>query len=198
MRFDETKGFKFISYAVWWIRQSIIQALGEQGRIVRLPSNRVNLGNQVQRAYSKLEQVQERAPSVEELATELNICEEEILSLGDYNFSYVSLDTPISATSEESMSDTMVDEKTGSADKKVTDQLSLQLEVERCLQSLTKRENNIVRCFFGIGLPEPISLQEIADHYNMSKERVRQIKDKALNHLRAPNKVALLRKYLGS
>src|SRR5438309_659806 len=106
MRFDETKGFKFISYAVWWIRQSIIQALGEQGRIVRLPSNRVNLGNQVQRAYSKLEQVQERAPSVEELATELNICEEEILSLGDYNFSYVSLDTPISATSEESMSDT--------------------------------------------------------------------------------------------
>jgi RNA polymerase primary sigma factor len=198
MRFDETKGFKFISYAVWWIRQSIIQALSEQGRIVRLPSNRVNLGNQVQKAYSQLEQSQGRAPSIEELAVELNISEEEILSLGDYNINYVSLDTPISMTSEESMSDTMIDEKNGSADKKVTEHLSLQIEIERCLQSLTKRENNIVRSYFGIGLPSPISLQQIADHYNMSKERVRQIKDKAITHLRAPKKAALLQKYLGS
>src|SRR5215203_1964778 len=124
MRFDETKGFKFISYAVWWIRQSIIQALSEQGRMVRLPSNRVNLGNKVQRAFSQLEQLYEREPSPEELAAELKISEEELASVSDYNINYVSLDTP-SLVTEESMSDSMMDSTSKPADQEVVYEQSL-------------------------------------------------------------------------
>jgi RNA polymerase primary sigma factor len=196
MRFDETKGFKFISYAVWWIRQTIIQALSEQARMVRLPSNRIHLGNKVQKAISLWEQVYERAPSSEELANEMKISEEDLQSVNDYHINYVSLDSPNPITGEESMLDNMIDMDADGTDEKVDYRQSLETEIERCLKTLTERERNIVRAFFGIGLPEALSLSEIAVKHSMSGERVRQIKDKAISHLRNPKKSRLLRDYL--
>jgi RNA polymerase primary sigma factor len=197
LRFDETRGFKFISYAVWWIRQSIIQAISEQGRMVRLPSNRVHLGNKMQKAIAHLEQVHERTPSYGELADELQISEEELQSIGDYSSSYVSLDSPNPFTGEESMGDFLIDDKSDRTDKHVAYKKSLEIEVMRCLGSLAKREQSILCDFFGIGVPSPLTIHEIAGKLNMSSERVRQIKDKAIKHLRAPNKACLLREYLG-
>jgi len=196
MRFDETKGFKFISFAVWWIRQSIIQALSDQARMVRLPSNRVNLGNKVQRTLSHLEQIYERTPSSEELATEMNISEEDLRSVNDYHINYVSLDSPNPITGEESMLDNMIDEEARGTDGNVNYSQSLKIEIKRCLKTLTERERNILCCFFGIGVPEALSLGEIAVQHNMTGERVRQIKDKAIMHLRNPKKSHLLREYL--
>jgi len=195
-RFDETRGFKFISYAVWWIRQSIMQAINDQGRMVRLPSNRVSLGNKMQRAVSLLEQIHERTPSEEELADELKISEEDLLSIANYHINYVSLDSPNSVSSEETMLDNMIDEETDGADEDINHVQSLNIEIKRCLKTLTDRERNIVCAFFGIGLPEPLSLNQIAVHYNMTGERVRQIKDKAIRHLRNPKKSLLLKQYL--
>jgi RNA polymerase primary sigma factor len=196
MRFDETKGFKFISYAVWWIRQTIIQALSEQARMVRLPSNRVHLGNKVQKVFSLLEQIHERAPSTEELASEMQISEEDLQTVHDYHINYVSLDSPNPITGEDSMLENMVDEKAMGTDEVVDHMQSLAIEIKRCLETLTERERNIVCSFFGIGIPEPLSLNEIAVKHNMSGERVRQIKDKAITHLRNPKKSRLLREYL--
>lgn len=196
MRFDETKGFKFISYAVWWIRQSIIQAISDQGRMVRLPSNRVNLGNKVQRAISLWEQAHERAPSQEELANEMKVTEEDLRSVHDYHINYISLDSPNPMTGEESMLDTMIDMETEDTDERVDYSESLKIEIKRCLKTLTERESNIVCAFFGIGFPEPLSLGEIAHRHDMTGERVRQIKDKAINHLRNPKKSRLLKQYL--
>lgn len=195
MRFDETKGFKFISYAVWWIRQSIIQALSEQGRMVRLPSNRVTLGNKVQKAFSLLEQINERSPSLEELSDEMKIPQQDLQSVSDYQINYVSLDSPNPVT-EETMLDTMIDEAAEGTDEAVDHIQSLKIEIKRCLKTLTERERNIVCAFFGIGVPEPLSLSEIAVQYAMTGERVRQIKDKALLHLRNPKKAKLLKQYL--
>jgi RNA polymerase primary sigma factor len=196
MRFDETKGFKFISYAVWWIRQSIIQALSEQARMVRLPSNRIHLGNKVQRAISLLEQVHERTPSQEELAHEMKISEEDLQTVNDYHINYVSLDSPNPVTGEETMLENMIDEDADDTDEKMNYNQSLEIEVKRCLKTLTERERNIVCAFFGIGLPEPLSLSKIALLYDMTGERVRQIKDKAISHLRHPKKSRLLKEYL--
>lgn len=196
MRFDETKGFKFISYAVWWIRQTIIQALSEQARMVRLPSNRVNLGNKMQRAFSLLEQMHERAPSQEELAHEMQISEEDLQTVNDYHINYVSLDSPNPLTGEESMLDNMIDVEAYGTDEKVNHKQSLEIEIKRCLRTLTEREKNIVCSFFGIGLPEALSLSDIALKYDMSSERVRQIKDKAITHLRNPKKSKLLKAFL--
>jgi RNA polymerase primary sigma factor len=196
MRFDETKGFKFISYAVWWIRQSIIQALGDQARMVRLPSNRVNLGNKVQRAFSQLEQIYERPPSSEELASEMKISEKDLRSVNDYHINYVSLDSPHPITGEDSILGNMIDEEADGTDESVDHKQSLNIEINRCLKTLTERERNIVCALFGIGLSEPLSLSEIALKYNMSCERVRQIKGKAIVHLRDPKKSKLLRAYL--
>ncbi|HEX6332866.1 MAG TPA: RNA polymerase sigma factor RpoD/SigA [Flavisolibacter sp.] len=198
MRFDETKGFKFISYAVWWIRQAIIQALSEQARLVRLPSNRVNLGNKVQQAYSQLEQMHERAPSAEELADELQITEEQIRSVSDYNFNYVSLDAPTHVNSDETMIDHVQDHESGPADINLRHKESLEREVMRCLGTLGEREQHIIRFFFGIGIPEPLSLNEIAEKFNMTGERVRQLKDRAIHQLRMPKRSKLLREYLGN
>lgn len=195
MRFDETKGFKFISYAVWWIRQSIIQALSEQGRMVRLPSNRVTLGNKVQKAFSLLEQINERSPSLEELSDEMKIPQHDLQSVSDYQINYVSLDSPNPVT-EETMLDAMIDETADGTDEAVDHTQSLKIEIKRCLKTLTERERNIVCAFFGIGIPEPLSLNEIAVQYDMTGERVRQIKDKALLHLRNPKKAKLLKQYL--
>ena len=196
MRFDETKGFKFISYAVWWIRQSIIQALGDQARMVRLPSNRVNLGNKVQRTFSQLEQIYERPPSSSELASEMKISEEALRSVHDYHINYVSLDSPHPITGEDSILGNMIDEEADGTDQSVDHKQSLDIEIKRCLKTLTERERNIVCAFFGIGLSEPLSLSQIALKYNMSCERVRQIKGKAIVHLRDPKKSKLLREYL--
>jgi RNA polymerase primary sigma factor len=196
MRFDETKGFKFISYAVWWIRQSIIQALSDQGRMVRLPSNRVNLGNKVQRVFSLLEQMHERAPSQEELANEMKISEEDLQLVNDYHINYVSLDSPNQTTGEETMLDHMIDEKANSTDENIDYTESLRVEIKRCLKTLTERERNIVCAFFGIGFSSALSLSEIAVRYDMTGERVRQIKDKAIRHLRHPKKSQLLKPYL--
>jgi RNA polymerase primary sigma factor len=195
-RFDETKGFKFISYAVWWIRQSIIQALSEQGRMVKLPSNKVSLGNKLQKVYSQLEQVHERAPSSEELASELEISEKELQSIHDYHINYISLDSPHPVTGEDNMMDTMIDMMVKPTDESIDHRQSLEIEIKRCLKSLTEKERNILCSFFGIGIPEPLSLNEIAVRYEMSGERVRQIKDKAVSHLRNPKKARLLKQYL--
>lgn len=195
MRFDETKGFKFISYAVWWIRQGIIQALADQGRMVRLPSNRVTLGNKVQKAISLWEQIHERAPSETELADEMKISEQELQSVNNYHINYVSLDSPNPVT-DESLVETMIDEESTETDENVDHNQSLEIEIKRCLRSLTQRERNIVCAFFGIGVPEALSLGEIALQHNMTGERVRQLKDKAIAHLRNPKKARLLKQYL--
>jgi RNA polymerase primary sigma factor len=196
LRFDESRGFKFISYAVWWIRQSIMQALNEQGRMVRLPSNRVSLGNKVQRAISSWEQAHERGPSYEELAEELHISEQDFVSVANYHVNYVSLDTPHPVNADETLLDKMVDEAAVATDQHVDHFQSLKIEIRRCLETLTEREQKIVCAFFGIGLPEPMSLNEIGLLYKMTGERVRQIKDKAIVRLRAPKKSRLLKQYL--
>jgi len=196
-RFDETKGFKFISYAVWWIRQSIIHALGQQGRIVRIPSNRVGLSIKVQRVFAQLEQLHQRAPSTVELAEELQITEDELLHIGEHNGHYVSLDAPSLFTNEESsMGENMADKGGDRTDDKVDYKQSLEIEVMRCLRTLNERERDILCYFFGIGLPEALSVHEIAKKYDMTGERVRQIKDKAVTNLRNSKKSTLLRKYL--
>lgn len=195
-RFDETKGFKFISYAVWWIRQGIIQALSEQGRLVRLPTNRVNLSNKVQRAYTQLEQAEERAPTFRELAEELQINEKDVESVNDFNINYISLDKPLHTLTEESMLDRLVDNTSETTDNKVDYKQSLEIEVMRCLESLSERDKNIVQYYFGIGIPQPLSLNEIALKYEITCERVRQIKDKAIRQLRMPVRSNRLREYL--
>jgi RNA polymerase primary sigma factor len=197
MRFDETKGFKFISYAVWWIRQSIIQALSEQGRIVRLPSNRINLGFKVQRTFSKLEQVHERAPSAEELAVELELSEEEVNSVSEFHTNYVSLDGPMGTSDDDKcMLDVMIDEKEKRTDETMDHNQSLEIEVNRCLDTLSEREKYIIRSYYGIGLAQPLSLEEIGRKYSMTGERVRQLKDKAIKHLKNPKSMNRLREYL--
>lgn len=195
-RFDETKGFKFISYAVWWIRQGIIQALSEQGRLVRLPTNRVNLSNKVQRAYTQLEQAEERAPTFGELAEELQINEKDVESVNDFNINYISLDKPLHNLTEESMLDRLVDHTSETTDNKVDYKQSLEIEVMRCLESLSERDKNIVQYYFGIGIAQPLTLNEIALKYEITCERVRQIKDKAIRQLRMPVRSNRLREYL--
>jgi RNA polymerase primary sigma factor len=197
LRFDETKGFKFISYAVWWVRQSIIQALGEQGRMVRLPSNKFMLANKLQKLASQLEQFHERTPSLAELASELQMQEAELSLMGDYNMSYVSLDAPSLFEGDETMANNLKDEKGRETDTIVQYTESLGVEIRRCLASLGEREKTIVCYFYGIGVPEALSVHQIAAMYNMSSERVRQIKDKAIKHLRVPTKLSVLREYLG-
>jgi RNA polymerase primary sigma factor len=195
-RFDESRGFKFISYAVWWIRQSILQALNDQARLVRLPSNKVSLGNKMQKAISSWEQVHERPPSGEELAARMNVSEEEVMSVGNYHINYVSLDSPNPVTGEDTMLDNMVDEHAGGTDVRVDHTQSLEVEIRRCLKTLSDREQDIVCAFFGIGIPEALSLSQIGVQYNMTGERVRQIKNRAIFHLRNPRKARLLKQYL--
>ncbi len=195
MRFDETKGFKFISYAVWWIRQCIIQALSEQARMVRLPSNRINLGNKVQRAISLWEQQHERVPSVEELASEMNVSEDDLHSVNDYHINYVSLDSPNPAT-DETILDGMIDWEAEKTDGKVAYSQSLEIEIRRCLKTLSERERAILCDFFGIDKPSSLTLREIGVKHDMSMERVRQIKEVALRHLRNTKKSHLLKEYL--
>jgi RNA polymerase primary sigma factor len=196
-RFDETKGFKFISYAVWWIRQSIIKAIGDKARIVRLPSNRIGLGNEIQRLISRFEQEHERAPSTQEISNELNVPINDLLAVSDYSYNYVSLDAPLSEDGEESLANLMVDEQSGSTDSRMDHTQSLAIEVRRVLGTLNEKQRDILCDFFGIGILEPLSLQEIGIKYQLTGERVRQIKARALIQLKAGTKKDLLKNFLG-
>lgn len=196
-RFDETRGFKFISYAVWWIRQSILQALAEQARIVRLPLNKVGLTNRIQKAFTQLEQEFEREPSPEELADLLDMDLEEVTSSLGINARHVSMDTPLSEGEESTLLDVLANPNADKTDGELDHTVGLNIEIERSLKQLTDRQKEVVCYFFGIGVDHPLSLEDIGDRFNLTRERVRQIKDKALTKLRATQKADLLRSYLG-
>src|SRR5215218_8227404 len=196
-RFDETKGFKFISYAVWWIRQSILQALAEQARIVRLPLNKVGLTNRIQKAFSQLEQEFEREPSAEELADLLNMDIDEVTSSLGINARHVSMDTPLSDGEDSTLLDVLENPNAEKTDGELDHHDSLKTEIERSLQTLTERQKEVLCYFFGIGVDHPLSLEDIGERFHLTRERVRQIKDKAINKLRSTSRCKQLKVYLG-
>ncbi len=196
-KFDETRGFKFISYAVWWIRQSILQALAEQARIVRLPLNQVGSLNKINKAFSKLEQEYERAPSAEELAEILEVPEDKIKESMKVAGRHVSMDAPLSSSEDGgTLMDVMANNDSPNADKHLLAE-SLQKEIERSLSTLTDKEKEIIRLFFGIGMNHGLTLEEIGTKFNLTRERVRQIKEKAIRRLRHTSRNKLLKAYLG-
>lgn len=197
-RFDETRGFKFISYAVWWIRQSILQALAEQSRIVRLPLNKVGLTNRIQKAYSQLEQQFEREPSPEELAELLEMDIEEVSSTLGINARHVSMDSPLSDGEESTLMDVLENSNAAKTDEALAHNESLKTEIDRSLKTLTDRQKEVICFFFGIGVDHPMSLEDIGERFSLTRERVRQIKDKAITKLKASNRCKLLRTYLGT
>lgn len=197
-RFDETRGFKFISYAVWWIRQSILQSLAEQSRIVRLPLNKVGLTNRIQKAYSQLEQEFEREPSPEELAEVLELEIEEISATLGIGARHVSMDTPLSEGEENTLIDVLVNPNAESADGNIEHKESLKQEIDRSLKTLTERQKEVICFFFGIGVDHPMSLEDIGTRFNLTRERVRQIKDKAITKLKTNSRSKALRTYLGA
>jgi RNA polymerase primary sigma factor len=197
-RFDETRGFKFISYAVWWIRQSILQALAEQSRIVRLPLNKVGSLNKINKAFSELEQEFEREPSPEELATLLEIPTEEVETTLGVAARHVSMDAPFVEGEDNSLLDVLENAGTPGTDQELDYYESLRREIERSLNTLTDRQCDVIKLYFGIGVEHPMSLEDIGDKFGLTRERVRQIKDKAINKLRSANRSRLLKNYLGA
>jgi RNA polymerase primary sigma factor len=197
-RFDETRGFKFISYAVWWIRQSILQALAEQSRIVRLPLNKVGLTNRIQKAYSALEQQFEREPSAEELAEVLEMDLEEVSATLGINARHVSMDTPLSEGEDNTLLDVLENPNAEKTDAELDHKESLKTEIDRSLKTLTERQKEVICYFFGIGVDHPMSLEDIGEKFNLTRERVRQIKDKAITKLKTSTRTKLLRTYLGA
>lgn len=194
-KFDETRGFKFISYAVWWIRQSILQAIAEQSRLVRLPFNQVGSVNKITRELNKFEQEHERKPSVDEIAERVDLPEDKIADAMKANSRHVSMDAPIADGEDSSMIDFLAGDSSNT-DKELAIE-SLKAEVSRILKLLTDKEQKVLRAFFGIdGSPE-MTLDEIGEKYNLTRERVRQIKEKALRRLRHNTKNKLLKSYLG-
>ena len=196
-RFDETRGFKFISYAVWWIRQSILQALAEQSRIVRLPLNKVGLTNKIQKAFSKLEQEFEREPSPEELADLLELETDEVAATLGIAARHVSMDTPLSEGEDNTLVDVLENPNAELANSNIEHKESLKQEIERSMKMLTERQKEVICYFFGIGVDHPMSLEDIGDKFNLTRERVRQIKDKAITKLRTNSRSKALRGYLG-
>ncbi|MBN2166193.1 MAG: sigma-70 family RNA polymerase sigma factor [Marinilabiliaceae bacterium] len=194
-KFDETRGFKFISYAVWWIRQSILQALAEQSRIVRLPLNQVGSLNKINKAYSKFEQENERKPSPEELADELELPADKVADTMRVSGRHISVDAPFVEGEDNSLLDVLVNNDSPNADKSLINE-SLAKEIERALATLTERENDIIKLFFGIGCQE-MTLEEIGERFGLTRERVRQIKEKAIRRLRHTSRSKLLKSYLG-
>ncbi|HCD66470.1 MAG: RNA polymerase sigma factor RpoD/SigA [Prevotella sp.] len=194
-RYDETRGFKFISYAVWWIRQSILQAIAEQSRIVRLPLNQVGSVNRIARELNKFEQENERKPSVEEMADRIDLPEEKIAEAMKINTHHVSMDAPFADGEDNSLLDFLPNTDSPSTDN-VLDQESLRTEIGRVLDVLNDREQKVIKAFFGIGMQE-MTLEEIGDKYNLTRERVRQIKEKAIRRLRYNTKSKTLKTYLG-
>ncbi len=197
-RFDETRGFKFISYAVWWIRQSILQALAEQSRIVRLPLNKVGLSNRISRAFSQLEQAYEREPTVEELAEILEMDLEEVENTLGVSARHLSMDAPMGETEDGSLLDIMVNPNADATDADLTHGQSLRREIGRSLGTLSDRQRDVLLLFYGIGVENPLSLEDIGVRFALTRERVRQIKDKAIIRLRTENKCLLLKSYLGN
>lgn len=194
-KFDETRGFKFISYAVWWIRQSILQALAEQARIVRLPLNQVGSLNKISKALSKFEQEHERRPSPEELSEMLDIPVEKITDTLKVSGRHISVDAPFVDGEDNSLLDVLVNDDSPMADKTLVNE-SLSKEIDRALSTLTDREKDIIKMFFGIGCRE-MTLEEIGDKFGLTRERVRQIKEKAIRRLRQNSRSKLLKSYLG-
>lgn len=197
-RFDETRGFKFISYAVWWIRQSIMQALAEQSRIVRLPLNKVGLTNKVSKAYQQLEQEFEREPSAEEVADALQMDLEEVTATMGMSGRHISMDTPLSDGEDGTLLDIMFNPNAEMADDQMANKDSLKMEIERSLSNLTERQREVICYFFGIGIDHPLSLEDIGERFGLTRERVRQIKDKALSKMRAASGTEQLRSFLGA
>jgi RNA polymerase primary sigma factor len=195
-RFDETRGFKFISYAVWWIRQSILQALAEQSRIVRLPLNQVGSLNKINKAFSKLEQEFERSPSALELSKILDIPEDKIADTMRISGRHVSVDAPFVEGEDNSLLDVLVNSDSPKADSDLMLE-SLQREIDRSLSTLTDRERDVVKLFFGIGVQHGLTLEEIGAKFDLTRERVRQIKEKAIRRLRHTSRSKLLKSYLG-
>ena len=194
-KFDETRGFKFISYAVWWIRQSILQAIAEQSRIVRLPLNQVGSVNKINRVLNRFEQENERRPSIEEIADKVDLPQDKIEDAMKVNNRHVSVDAPFVDGEDNSLLDIMVNDDAPMADRALVME-SLREEINRALLTLNERERNIIEAFFGINQPE-MSLEEIGEKFNLTRERVRQIKEKAIRRLRHNTKNKLLKSYLG-
>ncbi|MBI1192865.1 MAG: sigma-70 family RNA polymerase sigma factor [Bacteroidetes bacterium] len=196
-RFDETRGFKFISYAVWWIRQSILQSLAEQSRIVRLPLNKVGSLNKINRAFSELEQKFEREPSADELADALDLGQEEVRTTMGVAARHISVDAPFEDGEDNSLLDVLTNDD-NRTDNNLAYSASLSKEVERSLGTLTERQRDVIVLYFGIGIDQCMSLEDIGDRFHLTRERVRQIKDKAINKLRANSRSKLLKSYLGN
>jgi len=196
-RFDETRGFKFISYAVWWIRQSILQALAEQARIVRLPLNKVGLTNKIQKAFSQLEQEFEREPSAEELAELLGLELEEVSATLGSSARHISMDTPLAEGEDNTLVDILENPNAERANKNIDHDESLMQEIERSMKSLTERQKEVICYFFGIGIDHPMTLEDIGEKFNLTRERVRQIKDKAITKMRTNSRSKALRSFLG-
>jgi RNA polymerase primary sigma factor len=197
-RFDETRGFKFISYAVWWIRQSIMQALAEQSRIVRLPLNKVGLNGRISKVYTQLEQEFEREPTPEEIATVLEMSTDEVAATMGVSGRHVSVDQPIFDGEDGTLMDLLENKNAEKTDAQLLVTDSLNTEIERTLASLTTRQKEVLVYFFGLGIDHPLSLEDIGERYNLTRERVRQIKDKAISRLRESAQSHLLRGFLGS
>lgn len=196
-RFDETKGFKFISYAVWWIRQSIMQALAEQSRIVRLPLNKVGSLSKINKAFQSLEQEFDREPTPEEIATLLNIDEDEVRTTLGVAGRHISVDAPFVNGEENALIDVLANPNAVSADRQMAYQESLRTEIEQSLSCLQEKQAEVLKLFFGIGVEQPMSLEDISERYDLTKERVRQIKDKAIIRLKSSSKCKSLKAYLG-
>jgi RNA polymerase primary sigma factor len=195
-RFDETRGFKFISYAVWWIRQSILQALAEQSRVVRLPLNRVGALNKIGKAYSSLEQEYEREPSPSEIAEQLEMTDFEVADTLKISGRHLSMDAPFSNSEDNRLLDVIQNDHLPPPDDDLMDE-SLRVEIDRALATLTKREAEVVRLYFGLGQEHPLTLEEIGERFNLTRERVRQIKEKAIRRLRHTSRSRALRAFLG-
>ncbi len=195
-RFDETRGFKFISYAVWWIRQSILQALAEQARIVRLPLNKIGSINKINRALSELEQKYEREPSIDEIAKAIELAPENIKDAMRSSGRHISMDAPLTEDEDGDMYEVLLSDESPSPDGNLLND-SLRKEIERALSSLTDREANIIKLYFGLNGKHPYTLEEIGEEFNLTRERVRQIKEKAIKRLKHTTRSKILKTYLG-
>jgi len=195
-RFDETRGFKFISYAVWWIRQSIIQAINEQSRVVRLPLNRVGALNKIGKAFSNLEQAYEREPSASEVAEELEMTPFEVSDTLKISGRHISMDAPFNQGEDNRLLDVIQNEQQPSPDQDLMDD-SLKIEVKRALATLTDREAEVVKLYFGLNRENPATLEEIGEQFSLTRERIRQIKEKAIRRLQHTSRSRALRSYLG-
>ena len=195
-RFDETRGFKFISYAVWWIRQSILQALAEQSRIVRLPLNKIGSINKINKAYAKLEQEYEREPNAEEIAEVLEITEAEVKESMKNAGRHISMDAPLIQDEDNTMYDVLKSEEAPTPETELLYE-SLRKEIDRAISTLTPREADVVRLYFGLNGSHPMTLEEIGEKFDLTRERVRQIKEKAIRRLKHTSRSKILKSYLG-